>query len=132
MSKKIVRVRKSYVKQWIAVISGSLFASSMQAAHAAPGDDRPSFREFRDSNRGIDRQALRSMFRQEFGRARDAANHADRTPVLNNPAVTHTSTLSNITPTVRPDRLTRRLERNDGIINQSVQGDNGNLVSLRS
>ncbi len=130
MSKKAVKVRKSFVKQWIAVISGSLFASAMQA-HAADVD-RPSFRDFREQNPGIDRQAARQMFRQEFGQHRGAAVNTIAVPTIggggNNLAV---PSVSNSVDTIRMDRLSRRLER-QGVINQSVQGGDGTLVNLRN
>ncbi|MBX9669726.1 MAG: hypothetical protein K2X93_19035, partial [Candidatus Obscuribacterales bacterium] len=64
MSKKVVRSRDSYVKNWTAAIMGSLFFVSMQSAQAA-GDDRPKFRDFKENNPGIDRQTLRHMFRDQ-------------------------------------------------------------------
>jgi filamentous hemagglutinin len=133
MSKKVVRVRKSYVKQWFAVISGSLLASSMQAAQAAHDNDRPSFKEFRQQNPGIDRQALRGMFRQEFGIGIGGGGKPAPTTFIATPAATGTvnATIQQ-NQNIRPDRLTRRLERHDGIINQSVQGGDGNLVNLKN
>ncbi|MBX3148659.1 hypothetical protein KF728_00780 [Candidatus Obscuribacterales bacterium] len=130
MSKKAVKVRKSFVKQWIAVISGSLFASAMQA-HAADVE-RPSFRDFREQNPGIDRQAARQMFRQEFGQHRGGPVNTIAVPTIggggNNLAV---PSVSNSVDTIRMDRLSRRLER-QGVINQSVQGGDGTLVNLRN
>lgn len=130
MSKKAVKVRKSFVKQWIAVISGSLFASAMQA-HAADGD-RPSFRDFREQNPGIDRQAARQMFRQEFGQHRGSAINTVAVPTLGNGGNNlPVPSVSNSVDTIRMDRLSRRLER-QGVINQSVQGGDGTLVNLRN
>ena len=133
MSKKAVKVRKSYVKQWIAVITGSLFASAMQAhAHDV---DRPSFRDFRDQNPGIDRQAVRQMYRQEFGVNRASNPGALAVPTINSGAnnlpVPGVSNNANGVDRIRLDRLSRRLER-QGVINQSVQGGDGSLVNLRN
>jgi len=130
MSKKAVKVRKSFVKQWVAVISGSLFASAMQA-HAADVD-RPSFRDFREQNPGIDRQAARQMFRQEFGQHRASSINTVAVPTLGNGGNNlPVPSVSNSVDTIRMDRLSRRLER-QGVINQSVQGGDGTLVNLRN
>lgn len=137
MSKKAVRVRKSFVKQWMAVIIGSLSASAMQAAQAAPEHDRTTFREFRDQNPGIDRQTLRGMYRQEFGVAGGAHNAASPTPVLAVPSlsgnVNATQSSGASLGSNRADRWTQRLERHNGVVNQSLQNNSdGNLVSLKN
>jgi len=102
----------------------------MQAAQAHDGD-RASFREFRQQNGGVDRQALRNMFRQEFGRGNAAPKNEVQTPALV-PHVDSSLNAINQIQNQRVDRLQRRLDRHDGVINQSVQaGDNG-LVNLRN
>jgi len=53
-----------------------------QAALAAP-DDRPSFREFREQNSGIDRNAARKMFHQQFGRGAHAGSAASGISAVN-------------------------------------------------
>jgi filamentous hemagglutinin len=45
-------------------LAGLIFLSSQSAL----ADDRMTFREFREKNEGIDRNAARQMFRQQFGR----------------------------------------------------------------
>ncbi len=137
MSKKAVRVRKSFVKQWMAVIIGSLSASAMQAAQAAPEHDRTTFREFRDQNPGIDRQTLRGMYRQEFGVAGGARNATSPSTFLAVPSlsgnVNTTQSTGASLGSNRADRWTQRLERHNGVVNQSLQNNSdGNLVSLKN
>ncbi|MBX3148658.1 S-layer family protein [Candidatus Obscuribacterales bacterium] len=137
MSKKAVRVRKSAVKQWMAIILGSLSASAMQAAQAAPEHDRTTFREFRDQNPGIDRQTLRGMYRQEFGGAGGARNAASPSTFLAVPSlsgnVNTTQSTGASLGSNRADRWTQRLERHNGVVNQSLQNNSdGNLVSLKN
>jgi hypothetical protein len=134
MSKKAVKVRKSYVKQWFAVISGSLFASAMQAAQAAHDADRPSFRDFREQNGGIDRRAVRQMYRQEFGIGRGANPGVSAIPAIGNTGAGNipVPSVNNVNQVHQHlDKLSRKLER-QGVLNQSVQGGDGSLVSLRN
>jgi len=100
-------------------------------AHAADVD-RPSFRDFREQNPGIDRQAARQMFRQEFGQHRGSAINTIAVPTLGNGGNNlPVPSVSSPVDTIRMDRLSRRLER-QGVINQSVQGGDGALVNLRN
>ncbi len=61
MSKKVSRSTDSFIKNWTAIIAGSLFLASIQSAQAA--HDRANFREFKANNPGIDRSTARKMFR---------------------------------------------------------------------
>ena len=132
MTKKIVRNRESYIKNWTAVITGSvLFVSSQAAANAA--EDRQNFRSFRDSNPGFDRHTLRQMYRAEFGRG--GAGGIGSQPELNVPNITPVQDVqaaNNLPDTGNArGKWANRLERNNGVIKQSVQtNDNGKLVTL--
>lgn len=127
MSKKSVRVRNSFSRRWAGVISASLF---FVAAHSAAAEnDRPSFREFRDANAGIDRSALRRMYRTEFGGGGRSTDPASITiPTIPMPAVSTISDAVRVTGTTR--RIEKRLER-QGVINQSIQQVDSNLVNIR-
>lgn len=128
MSKKSVRVRNSFSRRWAGVISASLFFVAAHSALAA-NEDRPSFREFRDANAGIDRSALRRMYRTEFGgggRAVDPA--AINIPTLPVPQVNTVNDAVRVNGTTR--RIEKRLER-QGVINQSIQQIDSNLVNVR-
>jgi len=109
------------------VITGSLFFVSMQTAQAA-NEDRPRFREFRDANSGIDRNALRKMFHQQFSNAGKASEPArvDMLPVM--PTPTAAADIVRVNGVTR--RIEKRLER-QGIINQSIQQVESNLVNVR-
>ncbi len=65
-------------------IAALLLGASNTAALANP-DDRVSFREFRQQNDGLDRNVVRRMYHQQFGR--NAANGPLRTMPLNTPNV---------------------------------------------
>lgn len=130
MSKKVVRNRESYIKNWTAAIYGSVFfVASGAAAHA---DDHQNFRDFRDANPGFDRHTLRQMYRAEFGRG--GAGGADNAPdaaTLNIMPVPNVPSTSNVTITETRGKWANRLERNNGVIKQSVQSnDSGKLVTL--
>jgi hypothetical protein len=130
MSKKSVRVRNSFSRRWAAVISGSLFFVTAHSAVAAH-EDRPRFREFRQENAGIDRSALRKMYHQQFGGGGRASN-PDQVQIPTIPTVMpEVSTPRDI---VRVTGVTRRLEKRlerQGIINQSVQQIDNNLINIR-
>jgi adhesin HecA-like repeat protein len=65
-------------------IAALLLGTSNMAALANP-DDRVSFREFRQQNDGLDRNVVRRMYHQQFGR--NAANGPLRTMPFNTPNV---------------------------------------------
>jgi hypothetical protein len=134
MTKKIVRNRESYFKNWTAVITGSVLFVSSQAAAQAANEDRPNFRAFREANPGFDRHTVRQMFKQETGRGNGGVaggvNPVDATlnimPVPNVPQVQNAAGDNNLR-----GRWANRLERNGGVIKQTVQNNgNGNLVNL--
>jgi len=132
MTKKIVRNRESYIKNWTAVITGSvLFVASQAAANAA--EDRQNFRSFRDSNPGFDRHTLRQMYRAEFGRG--GAGGGGSVNAISVPTIAPVPTtagVNNVTPETRVrGKWANRLERNNGVIKQSVQSnDSGKIVTL--
>ena len=132
MTKKIVRNRESYIKNWTAVITGSvLFVSSQAAANAA--EDRQNFRSFRDSNPGFDRHTLRQMYRAEFGRGgAGGGGSANAIGVPTIAPVQTTAGVNNVTPETHVrGKWANRLERNNGVIKQSVQSnDSGKIVTL--
>ena len=122
MSKKIVRDRVSFSKNWTAVIAGSLMVATAQQSHAA---NENSFRAFRDQNPDFDRATLRQMFREQRGVERNQSV-AIPTPVLNAP----TNSLPSIDGGSRAVRqLERRLEHN-GTRNQTFQALDGQLVRV--
>lgn len=130
MSKKSVRVRNSFSRRWAAVISGSLFLVTAHSALAA-NEDRPNFREFRDANAGIDRSALRQMYKQQFGNGARNNNSAETIQIPSVPVLPEVSTPRDI---VRVSGVTRRIENRlekQGIIKQSIQQIDNNLVNIR-
>lgn len=135
MTKKIVRNRESYIKNWTAAITGSVLLLASQAA-AQADEGRQNFRSFRDANPGFDRHTLRQMFRQEMGRpARGGASNGvagiSPVPGIPTPQVQNVPGVVEI-PTARSDRgrWANKLER-DGVLKQSVQANgNGKLVNL--
>jgi len=132
MTKKVVKNRESYLKNWTAVITGSVLFVSAQAAQAA-NEGRQSFRSFRDNNPGFDRHTARQMFRQEFRGDRGGNGVVGVCPVPNVPQVNNVPPVMQV-PTSRDEsrgRWQNRLERNDGVIKQSLQvNDNGRLVNM--
>ncbi len=122
MSKKIVRDRGSFSKNWAAVIAGSLMVASTQQSHAA---NENSFRAFRDNNPNLDRATQRQMFREQRGIER-TQNLGIQTPALNVP----TNALPSVDSSSRAVRqLERRLE-NNGTRNQTFQALDGQLVRV--
>ncbi|MBX3154131.1 S-layer family protein [Candidatus Obscuribacterales bacterium] len=122
MSKKIVRDRVSFSKNWAAVIAGSLMVASTQQSHAA---NENSFRAFRDQNPNLDRATQRQMFREQRGIER-TQNLGIQTPALNVP----TNALPSVDSSSRAVRqLERRLE-NNGSRNQTFQALDGQLVRV--
>ncbi len=75
MSKKAERVKRSFARQWFAVISGSMFAVSVQSAQAAQ-QDRMTLREFRNDHANLSRHEAKQMFRQEHRGHRFNTAHA--------------------------------------------------------
>ncbi|MBX3149884.1 S-layer family protein [Candidatus Obscuribacterales bacterium] len=130
MSKKVVRSRESYIKNWTAAIWGSVMVVASGAA--AQAEDHQNFRDFRDANPGFDRHTLRQMYRAEFGRG--GAGGASNVPdagTFNIMPVPNVPSTSNVTITESRGKWANRLERNNGVIKQSVQSnDSGKLVTL--
>jgi len=125
MSKKVVRVRNYFSRRWFAAIMGSCFAFSMQSADAAP-DGRPSFRDFRNDNPNVERNAARKMFNHQFrnndGGANGALNDARAAQVIrSNDAVLRSME--------KPMRVRFDQPR---ITNRSVQTFDNNIVNLHS
>jgi hypothetical protein len=121
MSKKVVRDRDSYVKNWTAAITGSFVLLSAQAAQA--NEHRAAFRDFRANNPGLERRDLRDAFRQQ----------------LNIPTAVPSSAGNVTVPDVsnRQARLEARQERilmnHNAISNVSRQlNDNGLSRNLRT
>lgn len=124
MSKKIVRDRVSFSKNWTAVIAGSLIAATAQQAQAA---NENSFRSFREQNPDLDRAALRTMFREQ----RQELRGAHRAANISVPTVLNTQTLPS-TENVS-SRAVRNLERrleNNLTRNRSFQQLDGQLVRV--
>lgn len=129
MSKKIVRDRDSYIKNWTAAITGSFVLVSAQAAQA--NEHRAAFREFRDNNPSLERRELRNAFRQQMGGSIKTHNAPALIPSVNG---------INALPDLSSNRQARiearadRLEvRNNAIKNVSRQlNDNGLNRNIRA
>ena len=80
---RIKSTKSSFALRALA-IAALLLGASNTAALANP-DDRVSFREFRQQNDGLDRNVVRRMYHQQFGR--NAANGPIRTMPFNTPNV---------------------------------------------
>jgi filamentous hemagglutinin len=122
MSKKIVRDRISFSKNWTAAIIGSLMAATAQQAQAA---GEHSFRTFREQNPDLDRATLRAQFREQRGADRGGNAFVPTVSTTNPAAVLNTENLS--------ARQIRHLERgidNNRTRNQTFQALEGQLVRV--
>ena len=102
-------------------------------AALAANDDRPSFRDFRDANAGIDRSALRQMYRTQFGGAGGGGRSSDPS-AISIPTVPTLPETHSVNDIVRVNGTTRRIEKRlerQGVLNQSIQQVDNNLINVR-
>ncbi|MDZ4832700.1 MAG: hypothetical protein SGJ27_02750 [Candidatus Melainabacteria bacterium] len=114
MSKKVVRSRESYIKNWTAAITGSFVLVSAQAAQAEKG----AWKEFRAGNPGLERKEVRQMFRNQVG---PGELNICPVPNVNVGGNNHAPALPTISNSRHEAKLQQRMDRNDNLRNQSFQ-----------
>ncbi len=126
MSKKVVRSRESYIKNWTAAITGSFVLVSAQAAQAE--HQRGAFRDFKANNPGLEKRDLRQAFREQFG-----AGGLSIQPVSNSSGAGNQNV-----PAVSSDNVSRhqqrieaKLLRHNGAINQSFQATTNGFNNIQ-
>lgn len=124
MSKKVVRSRESYIKNWTAAITGSFVLVSAQAAQAA--HEHGGFREFRNNNPELGKRELRDAFRQQLGGGLNTC------PVNNSSGASNPSAPAVNSINRHQQRFEARLNRHGGAINQSIQTSSiGNFINIK-
>ncbi len=125
MSKKVVRSRESYIKNWTAAITGSFVLVSAQAAQAE--HQRGAFREFKANNPGLEKRDIRQAFREQFG-----AGAVNTNPVSNNGGINSNAPAINNRADRHQARIEAKLLRHNGAINQSFQSNvSGQLNNIQ-
>lgn len=116
MSKKVVRNRDSYIKNWTTAITGSFVLVSTQSAQAH--EHRGGFREFRDNNPGLEKRDLRAAFRQQISPGGlNVTSVSGSTGAVNN----------GVTPSARHShhqvRIESRVNGRDAVSNVTIQSN---------